>query len=186
MTEAARLPTPQYNTSVIVDMVVEQHQHVLQTALEAVPRLNEAIVLLKVPCATLMTPGRHVKAVWSLLHLLCLLHNMPVLLQTTWMTLCCIVVQGNQHAGVTLCYDVCFRFCKQATCSLWLQSQNLSHTGVSDCTLVCLDWESERYTTLLAWACSTGLHSCTDKCYCCRCGCAGMACLASLMGSTAS
>ncbi|KAL3158789.1 hypothetical protein ABBQ32_011516 [Trebouxia sp. C0010 RCD-2024] len=46
--EAPRLPTPHYNTSIIIDLVVEQHQQVLQSAFDAVPRLREAIVLLKV------------------------------------------------------------------------------------------------------------------------------------------
>lgn len=42
------LPTPQYNTSIIADLFMEQHQQVLQSAFEAVPRLPEAVVLLKV------------------------------------------------------------------------------------------------------------------------------------------
>ena len=47
--DAARLlPTPQYNTSIIADMSMERHQQVLQSAFEAVPRLREAVVLLKV------------------------------------------------------------------------------------------------------------------------------------------
>lgn len=45
---ATRLPTPQYNTSIIADMMVGEHQQVLQSAFEAVPRLPEAVVLLKV------------------------------------------------------------------------------------------------------------------------------------------
>ena len=48
-----RLPTPQYNTSIIADMVVDEHQQVLQSAVEAVPRLPEAILLLKVVADTL-------------------------------------------------------------------------------------------------------------------------------------
>ena len=50
MANATRLPTPQYNTSIIADTMAEQHQHVLQSALAAVPQLQEAIVLLKVGC----------------------------------------------------------------------------------------------------------------------------------------
>lgn len=47
--DAARLlPTPQYNTSIVGDMSMERHQQVLQSAFEAVPRLREAVVLLKV------------------------------------------------------------------------------------------------------------------------------------------
>ena len=48
-----RLPTPQYNTSIIADMVVDEHQQVLQSAVEAVPRLPESILLLKVVADTL-------------------------------------------------------------------------------------------------------------------------------------
>lgn len=55
--QALRLPTPHYNTSIIVDLVVEQHQQVLQSAFDAVPRLREAIVLLKVGyCGSCFTP----------------------------------------------------------------------------------------------------------------------------------
>ena len=43
-----RLPTPQYNTGIVTDMLLEQHQQVLQSAFEAVPRLRDAAVLLKV------------------------------------------------------------------------------------------------------------------------------------------
>lgn len=46
--DASRLPTPQYNTGIISDMSLEGHQQVLQSAFETVPRLREAIVLLKV------------------------------------------------------------------------------------------------------------------------------------------
>ena len=46
--DVVRLPNPQYNTSIIADMMIEQHQHTLQSSLEAVPKLSEAIVLLKV------------------------------------------------------------------------------------------------------------------------------------------
>ena len=53
--DASRLPTPQYNTGIIADMSMEGHQQVLQSAFEAVPRLREAVVLLKVllSCITL-------------------------------------------------------------------------------------------------------------------------------------
>ena len=47
-TNAVRLPTPQYNTSIVADMMIHQHQQVLQTAVDAVPKLRDAIVLLKV------------------------------------------------------------------------------------------------------------------------------------------
>lgn len=43
-----RLPTPQYNTGIVRDMSMKGHQQVLQSAFEAVPRLREAVVLLKV------------------------------------------------------------------------------------------------------------------------------------------
>lgn len=46
--DATRLPTPQYNTSIVTDMLAEGHQQVLQSAFEAVPGLREAVVLLKV------------------------------------------------------------------------------------------------------------------------------------------
>lgn len=45
---AARLPTPQYNTSIIADMMVDRHHQLLQSVMEAVPKLREAVVLLKV------------------------------------------------------------------------------------------------------------------------------------------
>lgn len=46
--QAPRQPTPHYNTSILTDMLVGQQQQVLQSAFDAVPRLREAIVLLKV------------------------------------------------------------------------------------------------------------------------------------------
>lgn len=46
--DASRLPTPQYSTGIITDMSMDGHQQVLQSTFEAVPRLREAVVLLKV------------------------------------------------------------------------------------------------------------------------------------------
>ena len=43
-----RSPTPHYNTSIVADMMVSQHERAVQTAFQAVPRLSEAVVLLKV------------------------------------------------------------------------------------------------------------------------------------------
>ena len=58
--QAPRQPTPHYNTSIITDMLVEQHQQVLQSAFDAVPRLREAIVLLKVHhCAFILGAALH-------------------------------------------------------------------------------------------------------------------------------
>jgi len=45
---AVRLPTPHYNTSIIADMMVDEHQQALQRATDAIPQLCETIVLLKV------------------------------------------------------------------------------------------------------------------------------------------
>lgn len=43
-----RSPTPHYNSSIVADMMVSQHEQAVQTAFQAVPRLSEAVVLLKV------------------------------------------------------------------------------------------------------------------------------------------
>jgi len=45
---AVRLPTPHYNTSIIADMMIDDHQQALQSATDAIPKLSEAFVLLKV------------------------------------------------------------------------------------------------------------------------------------------
>ena len=45
---AVRLPTPHYNTSILADMMVGEHQQALQSATDAIPKLCETIVLLKV------------------------------------------------------------------------------------------------------------------------------------------
>lgn len=53
--EANKAPTPLYNESIIADMMTEQHQQVQQAVLEAVPKLNQAMVLLKVCCLSYLT-----------------------------------------------------------------------------------------------------------------------------------
>lgn len=45
---AVRLPTPHYNTSILADMMVDEHQQALQSTMDAIPKLCETIVLLKV------------------------------------------------------------------------------------------------------------------------------------------
>jgi len=45
---AVRLPTPHYNTSILADVMVNDHQQALQSATDAIPKLRETIVLLKV------------------------------------------------------------------------------------------------------------------------------------------
>ncbi|DBB01879.1 TPA: hypothetical protein ACH3X1_000480 [Trebouxia sp. C0004] len=45
---AVRLPTPHYNTSILADMMVDDHQQALQSAIDAIPKLCETLVLLKV------------------------------------------------------------------------------------------------------------------------------------------
>ncbi len=45
---AMRLPTPHYNTSILADMMVDEHQQALQSATDAIPKLCETTVLLKV------------------------------------------------------------------------------------------------------------------------------------------
>ncbi len=45
---AVRLPTPHYNTSILADMMVDEHQQALQSATDAIPKLSETLVLLKV------------------------------------------------------------------------------------------------------------------------------------------
>lgn len=45
---AVRLPTPHYNTSIIADMMIDDHQQALQSATDAIPKLSETLVLLKV------------------------------------------------------------------------------------------------------------------------------------------
>ena len=45
---AVRLPTPHYNTSILADMMVGEHQQALQSTTDAIPKLCETIVLLKV------------------------------------------------------------------------------------------------------------------------------------------
>lgn len=45
---AAKAPSQHYNTSIVADVMVQQHQQAQQAALDSMPRLSEAIVLLKV------------------------------------------------------------------------------------------------------------------------------------------
>ena len=45
---ASKAPTQHYNTSIVADVMMLQHQQAQQAAFDSMPRLSQAIVLLKV------------------------------------------------------------------------------------------------------------------------------------------